>query len=194
MGCIPRITYLALGQLGLDSRPSLALGSITEEVHNNGTLADGLVDLEEVLARDPAVLYRILPGLAVLSDTDDDVQPVIAEVQTLAVTLGTVADQSECVVLEVILCRWSAQTFLILPLERVISGQKPTKSFSLGQSARSRDGMVSDGRKHGCVQQLTPLTVNLLGCTSEVNCLHTPHLLLGNTGHSRASPSGSSSD
>lgn len=66
-------TYLALGYLGLDSGPGLALRSITEEVHDDGTLADGLVDLEEVLARHPAVLYRILPGLAVLSDTNDDV-------------------------------------------------------------------------------------------------------------------------
>lgn len=96
-------TYLALGQLGLDGGPRLALSSVTEEVHDNGTLADSLVDLEEVLAGDPAVLYGILPGLAVLSDTDDDVQTVVAEVKTLTVTLGTVADQSECVVLEVFL-------------------------------------------------------------------------------------------
>lgn len=97
------MTRLSLGDLGLDVGPGLGLGSIGQQVHDDGTLADGLVDLEEVLARHPAILDGVLPGLALLSDSDDDVQAVVTQVKTLAVTLGTVADQGEGVVLEVFL-------------------------------------------------------------------------------------------
>jgi hypothetical protein len=90
--------------LGFDGGPGLALSGITEEVHDDGAPGDGLIDLEEVLAGNPAVLLRILPRLTVLSYTNDDVQAVVAEVQALTVALGTVADQSECVVLKVFLC------------------------------------------------------------------------------------------
>ena len=95
--------YLALGELGLDGGPGLALGGITEQVHDDGTAGDGLVDLEEVLAGDPAILLGVLPRLAVLSDADDDVETIVTEVETLAVTLGAVADEGESVVLEVVL-------------------------------------------------------------------------------------------
>ena len=84
-------------------RPGLRLGSITEQVHDDGTLGDGLIDLEQVLARDPAILLGILPGLAVLSDANDDVQAIVAKVETLTVALRAVADQSKGVVLEVVL-------------------------------------------------------------------------------------------
>lgn len=95
--------YLALGQLGLDGGPGLGLGGVGEQVHDDGTAGDGLVDLEEVLAGDPAVLLGVLPGLAVLSDTDDDVEAVVAEVKALAVALRAVADEGQGVVLEVLL-------------------------------------------------------------------------------------------
>jgi len=99
-------TYLSLGELRLDGGPCLALGSITEKVHDDGTLADGLINLEKVLAGNPAVLDRILPRLTVLSDTNDNVQAVVSEVETLAVALRAIADQSEGIVLEVVLCEW----------------------------------------------------------------------------------------
>lgn len=85
-------TDLALGDLRLNVRPGLLLRSITEQVHDVGTLANGLVDLEEVDARLPAILHRLFPAGAVLSHTDNDVQAVVAEVETLAVTLRPVAD------------------------------------------------------------------------------------------------------
>ena len=53
-------SYLAL-QLGLDLGPCLGLGSVGEEVHDNGGLANGLIDVEQVLAGDPAILLSILP-------------------------------------------------------------------------------------------------------------------------------------
>jgi hypothetical protein len=95
-------SYLAL-KLGLDLGPGLGLGGVGEEVHDNGGLANGLVNVEQVLAGDPAILLGILPRGTVLSYTDDDVQAVVAEVETLAVALGAVADEGESVVLEVLL-------------------------------------------------------------------------------------------
>ena len=80
--------------------PGLALRGVREQVHDNGTALDGLVDVEEVLAGDPAILLSLLPRSAVLADTDDHVEAVVAEVETLAVALGAVADQSKGVILE----------------------------------------------------------------------------------------------
>jgi hypothetical protein len=97
------MTHLALSQLGLDGGPGLALGRIGEKVHDDGTTVDGLIDLEEVLAGNPAILLGVLPGLAVLADTNDDIEAVVTEVETLTVTLRAVADQSKGVVLEVLL-------------------------------------------------------------------------------------------
>lgn len=101
------MTRLSLGDLRLQVGPGLGLGSIGQQVHDDCALGDGLVDLEQVLAGDPAILDGVVPGLAVLSHTDDDVQAIVTEVKTLAVTLGTVADQGEGVVLEVLL-GWSS--------------------------------------------------------------------------------------
>lgn len=83
--------------------PSLTLSGVGKQVHDDGSLANGLVHLEQVLARHPAVLLSLLPGLSVLSDTNDDVQTVVAKVKTLAVALGSVADEGKGVVLEVLL-------------------------------------------------------------------------------------------
>ena len=96
-------TNLALDELGLDGGPGLGLSSVGQQVHDNGTAGDGLIDVEEVLASNPAILLSVLPGLAVLPDTDDDVEAVVAEVEALAVTLRAVADESKSVVLEVVL-------------------------------------------------------------------------------------------
>ena len=95
-------SYLAL-KLGLDLGPGLGLGGVGEKVHDNGGLANGLVNVEQVLAGNPAILLGVLPRGTVLSYTDDDVQAVVAEVETLAVALGAVADEGESVVLEVLL-------------------------------------------------------------------------------------------
>lgn len=98
-----RLTYLALDELGLDGGPGLALSGVGEQVHDDGTAGDGLIDIEQVLAGNPAILLGVLPGLAVLADTNDDVEAVVTEVKTLAVALGAVADKGEGVVLEVLL-------------------------------------------------------------------------------------------
>jgi hypothetical protein len=53
--------YLSLGDLGLDCWPGLTLSSITEQVHDDGTLGDSLINIEEVLSWDPAILLSIFP-------------------------------------------------------------------------------------------------------------------------------------
>lgn len=148
-----QIAYLSLDELGLDGGPGLALSGVGEEVHDDGTTADGLINIEQVLAGDPAILLGVLPGLAVLADADDDVEAVVTEVEALAVTLGAVADEGEGVVLEVVL--WAIVSHMSLKslmADRAVSpvtaeylGEvrwmrgrgKRTRSFSWGQSARS---------------------------------------------------------
>ena len=97
------MSHLALGQLRLDGRPCFALCRITEQIHDNGTLRDSLVDIEKIRARNPTILLSLLPRSAVLPHADDDIEAVIAEVQTLTVALGAVADERKSVILEVIL-------------------------------------------------------------------------------------------
>lgn len=69
--------------------PGLGLGSIGEEVHDDGTAGDSLVDLEKVLALNPSILLSLLPRLSSLADTDNDVQTLISGIETLTVSLGT---------------------------------------------------------------------------------------------------------
>lgn len=102
--------YLALGELGLDVGPGLGLGGVGEEVHDDGSAGNGLINIEEVLALDPAILLGLLPRGAALPDTDDDVEAVVAEVEALTVALRAVADEGKGVVLEVVLeiISWSS--------------------------------------------------------------------------------------
>lgn len=95
--------YLAFGQLRLNGGPCLGLGSIGEQVHDDGTLGNGFVHLEQICAWHPTILHSFLPRCAILSHTDDDIETVVAEIETLAVTLRAVADQGEGVILEVFL-------------------------------------------------------------------------------------------
>lgn len=97
------VLYLSLGELRLDGRPCLGLSSIGEEVHDDGTLRDGLVDFEQVGAGNPAILLCLFPRGAILAHANDDIQTVVAEVETLTMTLGAVADEGEGVVLEIFL-------------------------------------------------------------------------------------------
>lgn len=96
------MAYLALGEQRLDRRPRLLLRSITEQVHDDRALLDGLLDLEQVLAWHPAILDRLFPASTVFPDTNDDIEAVVAEIETLTVALRAVADQREGVVLEVV--------------------------------------------------------------------------------------------
>lgn len=97
------LTDLALGELRLDGWPGLGLSSITQQVHDDGTLGNGLINLEQVLSFFPTILYSVFPGLTVLPHADNDIHAVVSEVKTLAVTLRAIANQGEGIVLEVFL-------------------------------------------------------------------------------------------
>jgi hypothetical protein len=51
----------------------------------------------------PAILYGLFPAFAVFTDTDDDVETVVAGVHTLTMSLRAVTNKSEGVVLEIVL-------------------------------------------------------------------------------------------
>jgi hypothetical protein len=101
-----KIAYLSLGDLGLNSRPGLTLSSIREQVHDDSTLSDSLINFEEGLSRDPAILLSILPRLTVLSNTNHNIETLVAHVQRLSMTLRTVSNDCHCVILEVILSHY----------------------------------------------------------------------------------------
>jgi hypothetical protein len=130
---VGEVEGLALDKLGLDGGPSLRLSGIGEQVHDDGTAGNGLIDVEEILSGDPAVLLGVLPGLAVLSDTNDDIEAVVAEVQTLAMALRAVANEGQGIVLEVLL-QMMCQ-FCIPPAIREDSCDLPRASPGANQHA-----------------------------------------------------------
>ena len=136
--------HLALGQLRLDGRPCLGLSSIREQVHDDSTLADGLVHLEQVCPRDPAILHCFLPRRAILSYTDDDIETVIAEIETLTVTLRAITDQSEGVILKIFLSNLS----IVLSCgEEVVQGSLPGASLSASPLSRTPAPCVQRSRQ-----------------------------------------------
>ena len=78
--------YLALCEHGLNSGPGFTLSSIREQVHDDCTLHNSFVDIEEILSRNPSVLLSLIPGGTVLSNSDDHIQAVVSKVETLSVT------------------------------------------------------------------------------------------------------------
>lgn len=98
-----RNTYLSLGDQRLDGGPRLALGSIAEQVHDDSAALDGICELEQVLAGHPAILDGLLPRSTVLSHADDHVEAIVAQVETLAVALGAVANEGEGIIFEIFL-------------------------------------------------------------------------------------------
>jgi hypothetical protein len=77
------------------------LSGVREQVHDDRSSVDGLGNVKQGLALDPTVLLGLLPGLSALSDTDDDVETLVSRVEGLSVTLGSVTNHGERVVLEV---------------------------------------------------------------------------------------------
>ena len=84
-------------------------------------------------------MFGLLPGSTVLSDTDNDIQTIVTQVETLAVTLGAVTDEGEGIVLEVLL-----QARSVLGLD-VFRQMMLTRSFSRGQSSRSEHSQSAVG-------------------------------------------------
>ena len=84
------VPLLIASSMGNSVSPGTCRGQLGADVRKNAGCAH------------PAVLLRLLPALTVLADTDNDVQAVVAGVQTLAVALRAVADESKSVILEVV--------------------------------------------------------------------------------------------
>jgi hypothetical protein len=180
-------TYLALGEHGLDARPGLLLGGVTEQVHDDGTLLDSLVNLEKVDAGLPAILDGLLPAGAVFSDTNDDVEAVVAEVEALAVTLGAVADEGEGIVLEVLLEDGQSRVFSEALMHWYVQGA------SHGASRRALSSCVSHWVL-GMRDWFSMPTVDLLLVAGKVDGLHTALLdkgIGGLGGLSQSRPGGS---
>lgn len=94
---------LSGGDKGLDVVPRLRLGSIRKQVHDDGTLVDSLLDGEKGLTGNESVLDSLLPRSTVLTDTNNDVKTLVSGVESLTSALGTVAEHTESVGLEVLL-------------------------------------------------------------------------------------------
>lgn len=108
-------------------RPRAALSSITEQVHDNRALIDSLVNLKKICARDPSVPDGLLPTGTIFSHTNDDIEPVVAKIEALPVTLRAVADERERIVLEVVLelvvsCQPLAQALEELTYQELVTG------------------------------------------------------------------------
>ena len=82
--------------------PRLMASSIGKRVSPG--IYQGRVRAEEVREgrTDPTILDGLFPALAVLADTNDNVEAVVTSIQTLAMALRAVADEGEGVVLEVV--------------------------------------------------------------------------------------------
>ena len=79
--------------------PDGNLGRIGNQVLDDGTLLAGLLNLEEVHARHPAVGHGLVKGLA-LALANDDVETVVFQVQGLSGALYAIADDGDNFVLE----------------------------------------------------------------------------------------------
>lgn len=97
------ITNLALGQLRFDCGPRFTLGSVAEQVHDNGPLGYGFIDVEEISPWDPAVLLSFFPRGAIFAYTDDHIHAIVSQIQPLSVPLGSIPNKCKCVILEVFL-------------------------------------------------------------------------------------------
>ena len=51
----------------------------------------------------PTVFLSLFPALTILADTNNDVESIIPGIQALAVTLGSIADEGQCIIFKVVL-------------------------------------------------------------------------------------------
>lgn len=112
------VECLALCDKRCNGWPSLRLSGVREKVHDDCSAIYGLFDGEEGFTwylsktdeteetgeerTDPAIFESLFPALAILADTDDDIETVITSIQTLAVALRTIANEGKSVIFEVV--------------------------------------------------------------------------------------------
>ena len=81
--------------------PDGALGGVRHQHLDDGAAAHGLINLEQGLARHPAVLDRAVPvALESAGLADDDLEAVVAQVERLGRPLHAVADDGDRLALE----------------------------------------------------------------------------------------------
>lgn len=56
-----------------------------------------------LMRTNPAILHCLPPALAVLADTNDDIETIVTSIQALTVSLRTIANERKGVVFEVVL-------------------------------------------------------------------------------------------
>lgn len=79
--------------------PNSLLVGIREQVHDNGSFLGSLKDREKVLAWNPAFFNSLVEGLA-FTLTNDDIDTIVTQVQSLTTALGTIAKNSNGIILE----------------------------------------------------------------------------------------------
>ena len=97
------IQGLARGQVLLHHRPNLDLGGVGYQELDNGTPLASLFNLEQVFAGNPAVCHGFVEGLA-LALAYDHVESVVFQVEGLARTLDTIADNGDNLIFQDLTC------------------------------------------------------------------------------------------
>lgn len=66
------------------------------------------------MSRYPTILDGLVPTLTVFANTDDDIEAVVAGVETLAVSLRAIANEGKSIIFEVILelCKRPVAAFI----------------------------------------------------------------------------------
>ena len=106
------VERLARREVFLDRRPYGDLPGVGEQVLDDRCAPGGLFDPEERLARYPAVGDGLVPAFRAFALSDDDVEPVVLEVERLPRPLYAVADYG------------------------VVSSLRTSRAFSRGNSSR----------------------------------------------------------
>ena len=88
------------------------MSSITQQIHDDRALLDCLIELKEIRSWHPSILLCLFPARTVLAHTNNDVEALVPQAEALTVSLRAVADEGECVILEVVLSFYQSPDFL----------------------------------------------------------------------------------
>ena len=108
---VREVERLARREVFLDRRPYGDLPGVGEQVLDDRCAPGGLFDPEERLARYPAVGDGLVPAFRAFALSDDDVEPVVLEVERLPRPLYAVADYGDGFVPEDFACFFQGKLF-----------------------------------------------------------------------------------
>src|SRR5262249_43810734 len=92
---VREVQGLTGGQVRLEGRPLLLLAGVGEQVLHDGAAPRRLLQREQRLAGNPAVLLGQLPAAALVAQADDYVEAVVLHVERLAAALDAVAEDGD---------------------------------------------------------------------------------------------------